>query len=433
MEKKKILIIAYYWPPSGGSGVQRWVKFVKYLPKYKIQPHIYTPLNPDFNIKDESLGNEIPTETIIIKRKIFEPYSIHRFFAGKKISKNANFGMSKSKSKSLNNKIALWIRGNILLPDPRRFWISPSYRFLKKYIKENQINVLITTGPPHSMHLIGRKLKRKMPGTLNWIADFRDPWSDIYYKKDLLQTVFAKKNILKMEKSVILECDNFVTVSDFMLKEFRNEHGTIGKGVVIHNGFDEEDFEKTIDLDKKGFLITHVGNLPHFSNPENLWKAISTSVSQNDELKSLLKLRFVGSVDQEVKTSLIENGLEQYCEFTGPVKHSEALSQMMISDILLLPIANVTNSKGILSGKLFEYLRSKNTIFAFAPKDGDLAKILNQLEGGHVFNFKETDTISTKIQELFKRKDVIKDRDPKREVSEYSRLRLTEKLVKLLK
>lgn len=429
--KNKVLVIAYYWPPSGGSGVQRWVKFVKYLPQFNIVPHVYTPLNPDFPIKDKTLEQEIPSEAVIIKRKIIEPYSFYRFFAGQKNSKNANFGMSKSKSNSLKNKLAIWVRGNLLIPDPRKFWIKPSYRFLKKYIKKNNICTIITTGPPHSMHLIGRKLKRKMGKEIKWIADFRDPWTQVYYKDDLKQSNWAKNKLFQMERTVIQECDEFITVSDHICAEFNKMHNT-SKGSVIYNGFDERDFNFEVTPDTEKFVISHVGKLPHFSNPENFWRALKSILTTNIEIQNRLLIRFVGTVDKEVRDSIEQNGLTKYCEFVGVVNHEKAITYMKKANLLILPVPNVKNSKGILTGKLFEYLASQTHILSFSDPDGNLNKILEDANAGKNYSY----SASTEIELFLKTYLIEKSEDDTRilneKIKQFERRELTKRLAQLL-
>lgn len=198
--EKRVLIISYYWPPTGGSGVQRWVKFAKYLPSEGWQPVIYTPLNPEAITVDESLISEIPPEVEVIKRKIFEPYNIYRALTGKKgrTAQSGEVNPINSQKKSFTQKVSMWIRGNMFIPDPRCFWIGPSVRFLKKYLKEHPVDVIVSTGPPHSMHLIARKVARSTG--IPWVADFRDPWTKMFYFKHLALSPWAERKHARLEK-----------------------------------------------------------------------------------------------------------------------------------------------------------------------------------------------------------------------------------------
>ena len=215
---KRALVITYYWPPTGGSGVQRWLKFAELLPRFGWEPVIYTPENPEQLVVDESLLDEIPAGTEIIKTHITEPYGIYRkFTGGKGIAKEVNI-VSASADKSPVQRLSMFVRGNFFVPDPRCLWIRPSVRFLKRYIKEHPIDVIISTGPPNSMHLIGRNLKRETG--LPWIADFRDPWTEIFYFKHIPMCGYVRKKHLRLEKSVLDEADTVVAVSPIVQQDF---------------------------------------------------------------------------------------------------------------------------------------------------------------------------------------------------------------------
>nr|MCU0397817.1 glycosyl transferase [Cyclobacteriaceae bacterium] len=214
--EKKVLIITYYWPPSGGSGVQRWLKFVKYLPQFGWQPYVYTPENPSFEVKDETLLKDIPIEAEVIKLPIWEPYSMFNrltLLAGGK-EKSSNRNEPEVKPSSGFQRLATWVRANLFIPDPRIFWIKPSVRFLHDFLKERKIITIITTGPPHSMHLIGLKLKKKNPD-LNWIADFRDPWTEWGLWEKFGTGAWAMRRHRKLEHKVLISADHVVSVTPF--------------------------------------------------------------------------------------------------------------------------------------------------------------------------------------------------------------------------
>ncbi|HMK06024.1 MAG TPA: hypothetical protein VK476_00755, partial [Flavobacterium sp.] len=180
---KKVLIITYYFPPAGGPGVQRWLKFIKYLPDFDIQPIVYVPENPTYPIIDAQLMSEISDKAIVLKTKIFEPYGLASIFSKNKTKKISSGIIPSMRRQTSIDKFLLWVRGNLFIPDARVFWVKPSVAYLKKYISENNIDIIITSGPPHSLHLIGMKLKNVM--NVKWIADFRDPWTTIGYHKSL--------------------------------------------------------------------------------------------------------------------------------------------------------------------------------------------------------------------------------------------------------
>nr|HPI71390.1 glycosyltransferase [Tenuifilaceae bacterium] len=252
---QKVLIVTYYWPPSGGSGVQRWLKFIKYLRKFGIEPVVYTPKNPDISLFDTSLHKDIPDNLTVLQRRIFEPYALFRLFARRKTNFGVGFTSIEGHTPNRFTRLSIWIRGNCFIPDPRVLWIKPSIRFLKKYICKNGIEAIVTTGPPHSMHLIGMALKKKL--NIAWVADFRDPWTNIDFIDNLKLNSRSLAKHLHLEKQVVESADCVVVVSPQMKKDFE---GYNPKQVeVITNGFDADDFPKNVQKRDEQFTITHVG------------------------------------------------------------------------------------------------------------------------------------------------------------------------------
>jgi len=236
LEPKKILIITYYWPPAGGPGVQRWLKFVKYLPDFGIQPFVYIPENPTYPIVDENLVKEVSDKAIIVKHKIFEPYQLASFFSKNKTKKISSGIIPNQKKQSFMDKTFLWIRGNLFIPDARVFWVKPSVSYLEKYIRENNIDTIITSGPPHSLHLIGLELKQKL--NVKWFADFRDPWTTIGYHKSLRLSNYAAKKHKALERQVLNSADTIIVTSNTTKIEFQ---AITSKPIaVITNGYDTE-------------------------------------------------------------------------------------------------------------------------------------------------------------------------------------------------
>ncbi len=243
---KKALIICYYWPPAGGPGVQRWLKFVKYLRDFDIEPVVYIPENPHFPIVDESLVAEIPTGITVIKQPIFEPYKMASAFS-KSSTRQLSAGIIKSEKKqSILQKLMLFVRGNLFIPDARKFWIKPSVAFLDSYLKANPVDCIITTGPPHSLHLIGLKLSKRTG--LPWLADFRDPWTEIGYQKKLKLTHFAQQKHQHFESKVLNTADHILATSYATQKLLQAK--TSKPVSCITNGFDEEALQD-VSLDQK--------------------------------------------------------------------------------------------------------------------------------------------------------------------------------------
>jgi hypothetical protein len=388
---KKVLIVTYYWIPSGGAGVQRWVKFTKYLRDFGWEPIIYTPENPEYPSIDHSFEKDIPSDVLVLKTPIWEPYNIYRSLTGKKNETiNAGF-ISENKKQSRKDKLSIWIRGNFLIPDPRRFWIKPSVQYLTEYIKNNPVDVLITTGPPHSMHLIGLGLKKNIP-SIHWVADFRDPWTNIDFYKELNLTWMADKIHHRLEKKVIQSADQIVVVSTGMKQDYEKLNPK--KITVISNGFDEEDdINSVVQLDAK-FTISHIGTLNAARNPKTLWKVLSEICRENKEFSSDLQIQLIGKVDFSVLEDVRNSGLNNQLLKIDYLSHSDAIKKQRSSQVLLLLINDSDNAKGILTGKFFEYLAAKRPVLGVGPTDGDAAAVLQETGGGVMVGF--YDEIATK-------------------------------------
>jgi len=373
---RRALIITYYWPPAGSSGVQRWVKFVKYLREYGWEPVVYTANNPEVASLDESLSKEIPNGVEVIRRNVPEPYGLYKFFTGNR-GKKIGVGFTSSTKKSgFINRLAIWVRGNFFIPDARMFWIRPSTRFLKDYLKTNPVDIIITSGPPHSLHLIGLNLKKKL--NIPWIADFRDPWTSIYFYKDLKLTRFADRINRKLELKVLRSSDLNVVVSKSMYEEFKQKG--IDKIEIVSNGFDHSEYDFSASIDDNFFSIVHVGTIPPSSNSNAFWKALSRMAQENPEFDKKLKIIFVGDVDSSVINSLKEYNLLEKTQLVGYKPHSEIPKFQKSAQVLL--VMAPSTSKEILTGKIFEYLAANRPVIAIGPIEGDLDNLLSETRAG---------------------------------------------------
>ena len=420
----KVLIITYYWPPSGGSGVQRWLKFVKYLRNFNIEPVVYTVDNPNYAITDETLKAQIPSSIEIIKKSIKEPNNLLSLFG--KESKKTSAGFL-NKSPGFIGKIAQYIRANYFIPDARKFWIKPSVEFLTEYLSKNKIDLVITTGPPHSMHLIGLQLKQKL--NLKWIADFRDPWTEIDY---FHQLPLSNRAILKheqLEKEVVSNADIVLVVGKTMKEKYLKFNPNIE---VITNGFDDVDDKSKVELDAK-FSIVHIGLMNADRNPKILWKVLSELIESDKEFAEDLQLKFVGKLAHEVFDSLEAFKLSTTIEFIPYLPHEEVVVFQQKAQILLLAVNNVPSSGGIITGKVFEYLKANRPILAIAPTDGDLAEILNTTKAGKVVDFNDEETLKKNILEMYlaykNHNLVVRSND----IDQYHRKNLTGQLAKIIK
>ena len=426
---KKVLIITYYWIPSGGAGVQRWVKFAKYLRDFGWEPIIYTPENPEFPSIDHSFKKDIPADIKIIKTPIWEPYNFYRQFSGKKNEPiNAGF-ISENKKQSWKDKLSIWIRGNFLIPDPRRFWIKPSVKFLSNYLKENQVDAIITTGPPHSMHFIGLGIKKNFP-KLTWVADFRDPWTNIDFYKNLNLSFIADKIHHRQENEIIQNADCVLVVSKGMKEEYELLHPK--KIQVISNGYDESDVQAgEFNLDEK-FSISHIGTLNAARNPKTVWKTLAEICAENPEFRADLQIQLVGKVDFSVINDINSLNLQDNLVKISYLSHSEAIAKQQSSQLLLLLINQSGNAKGILTGKFFEYLAAKRPILAIGPTDGDAAAVLNETGAGKMVDFNDKINCRKAILDFYNQFKSNSLNIQTESVERFSRRSLTGELAKLL-
>tara|TARA_B100001758_G_scaffold126664_1_gene108957 strand:- start:4823 stop:6100 length:1278 start_codon:yes stop_codon:yes gene_type:complete len=420
---KSVLIVSYYWPPLAGSGVQRWLKFAKYLPQNNWKPIIYTPANPYIEIKDEKLLKDISEETEIWKTPIWEPYHIKDYLLGK--SSNTQSSGVVSSKRSVKNGLLNWLRGNLFIPDPKLYWIRPSVEYLRNKIKENNIEHIITTGPPHSMHLIGLYLKEITPN-LKWIADFRDPWSKLDLLEEFHLSYFAKRKHRKLEKKVLENANIVLTVSEKWAEEFKSLGAKRVK--LITNGYDQKDFVFKQKKNDK-FIIGHYGLLNHLRNPKNLWQALNILCDEYSDFNSKLEIHLAGNIDEEVIAEVESfSNLKGKLKQLGYLSHEQVLNHYNEASILLLLLFNSNSGVGNYPGKLFEYLAAKKPILAFGPQDSDVERLLLRLSAGTYLSYEVKD-IKDKILRLFTNPNIdYKDSD----IENYSRENLTRELAVLL-
>ena len=424
---KKLLIITYYWPPAGGPGVQRWLKFVKYLPDFDVQPIVFVPENPTYPIVDSNLVSEVSDKAIILKTPIFEPYQLASFLSKNKTKKISSGIIPNQKKQSFLEKLMLWVRGNLFIPDARVFWVKPSVAYLEKYIRENEIDTIITSGPPHSLHLIGLELKQKM--NLKWLADFRDPWTTIGYHKSLRLSQYAAKKHKRLESQVLNSADTIIVTSKTTKAEFQAL--TTKPIEVITNGFDVEKVDKQT-LDTK-FSLAHIGSFLSERNPKILWESLVELCTEIPDFKSHLEIKLIGAISQEVLETIEQFGLNSFLNNLGYVSHAEAVAHQRKSQVLLLIEINSEETKSILPGKLFEYMVSERPIVAIGPKDSDFAEIITNTNTGVFFEYSEKTKLKQTIHEYYNQFLEAKLQSHAVGLQQYSRKKLTQQLVELLR
>ena len=424
MNEKKVLILTYYWPPSGGAGVQRWLKFVKYLPKYNWNPIVFTVENGEYPVLDEGLNDDVPNGVEVIKSAIWEPYGFYKKLTGRKKSDKINSGFLTEKKKSIFfEQLSIWIRGNLFIPDARKYWIKPSIKLLKAYIKKNQVDVIISSGPPHSTHLIAYDLATCF--NIPWIADFRDPWTNIDFYDELLLTNWADKKHKKLEKLVLNNADVTLTIGQTLAKELK-ELGA-KRVEIVENGYDPSDIkEDKLNLDDK-FTIAHIGSFTPSRNIDSFWIAISELLKEDESFSKLFQLKLIGKVDVSVLDSIKRHELNSYVNHISYLTHDLVINEQMKSHVLLLMVNNTPNAKGIVTGKVFEYMASGRPTLIIGPVDGDVSKIVSKCNAGITCDYNDVIKMKTAILELF-----YKRKEYNATINSYSREALTEKLNNIL-
>lgn len=396
---KKVLVITYYWPPAGGSGVQRWLKFVKYLPQFGWKPFVFTPENPSYPIIDESLTKDVPPEAEVVRYPIWEPYDAFRklssVFDGRKQAPATGTAMVTAERKTVFQYVSTWIRANLLIPDPRVFWVKPSAIFLRDFIRKNGITHVITTGPPHSVHLIGYELKTK-DERLTWFADFRDPWSQWGFLDSLGVGRRARIAHRKAEQKILQRCDRILTITPFYQRQFAELSQR--DVTLLTNGYDEEDFLHLRVARASSFVIRHVGTINEKCDPRPFINAVATLIRQDEAFRRDVRLDFVGDVHPRFRDFVMSvPEVEAVSTFTPPVSHSALIDLYGSSGLLLLVLTGYKDAEGYMPGKLFEYIATGLPILGIGPEQGDAAQLLRESATGQMVDGADEQRIMTSL------------------------------------
>ncbi len=390
---KKVLIITYYWPPAGGPAIQRILKFVKYLPQFGWQPVILTVQNGNYPVIDHSLEKDIPADCRVYKTKSIEPFNLYKKFIGKKSDEKIPDYILDSNKDNLKEVISGWIRLNLFIPDSRIGWIPFAVKAGHTIIKNENIDLIFSSSPPHTVQIIAKRLARKTK--IKWIADFRDPWVDILHYEVTKRSALTEFFDSQLEKSALKHADTIICVNQQIIENFKRR--VKNKYFTIYNGFDEEDFINIIKKQSDKFRITYAGSLPESSN---LSTVLLTLKNIDEDVRKNIELFFYGSVNQTVRNEIEELKLTDMVKLNPYVPHQRLIEYLVNSDILLLVVPETAKNKGIITGKLFEYLATGNFILALGPKAGEAAKILEKTHGGRIYDYHED------LTEIFKQRYV---------------------------
>ncbi len=399
MKFKRVLIIAYYWPPSGGGGVQRWVKFVKYLRQFGWEPVVYTPEIKERPAADASLLNQIPEGLKVIKMPIREPYKYYKLLTGRSKNDRVYSGfLSEKQERGFADKVAMFIRGNFFIPDARRAWIRPSIRFLRSYVESESIDAMISTGPPHSMHLIAMGVAAKH--AIPWITDFRDPWTNIDFYGHLRLLRCADARHRRLERRVLQRASKVVTVSPSWVADFARISGR-SDITLITNGYDPADFQDDPGRLDDLFTICHSGSMNQDRNPQTLWRVLAKLCDENRRFKDKLRILLIGQVDITVRKSIHQYKLDGHLEKSDFLPHDQLIRRIRRAQLLLLTINATANAGGIIPGKLFEYLAAGRPIFCVGPPEQDAAQILRTTRAGTCWNYDDFAGMEEQLKNLF--------------------------------
>jgi glycosyltransferase involved in cell wall biosynthesis len=395
---KKVLVFTYYWPPASSPGVQRWLKFSKYLRHFGWEPMVVTPRHGSYPNMDASLLNDVPEGMQVYRTGTLEPFRLYNILTGQEEKGKASpVGMMEIKdAKTPIQKLARFIRANLFIPDARIGWVPYAYRVGKKLIAEGLVDAIVTTGPPHSSHLIGMKLHGKYG--IPWIAGLRDPWTNIYYNDYLPRTKRTKRKDKALEDKVISGADAVIVVTPGSKEEFMDRAQKIH---VIYNGYDESDFSIKDPIPTNYFTLVYTGNLIADHNVAVLWQAISELRNEIPQFELYFRLKLIGNIDGHVLKSIKQARIDHLLTVEDFIPHTEAVARMQRACMLLLVVPICDYSDSFIPGKLFEYLASCTELLAFGPHGSDVDTILKQCNRPPIIDYADLNATKQRISEAY--------------------------------
>ncbi|MDX1906785.1 MAG: glycosyltransferase [Bacteroidia bacterium] len=426
---KKVLLITYYWPPSGGAGVQRCLKLVKYFRSFGWEPIVYTAADAAYPILDPSLARDVPEGQVVLQGPIWEPYEWYKRFTGKGKQEQVYSGfLAEGGSMSFSAKAAIWLRGNFFIPDARCFWIRPSITYLTRWLHTHPVDAIVSSGPPHTVHMIARGVKQATG--LPWVADFRDPWTKIDFYDQLMLTRWADWRHHHLERQVLRDADRLTTVSWTWAREFA-EMG-VKDPIVINNGFDEEDIPQHPPAPEPAFTCSHIGYLNSDRNPVRLWEAFAALCEEIPGFRAELRLRFIGKTDHITFQQLEQLGLMDRVEVMPYMPHAEVLDYTCSSQVLLLLVNNVPNVMGHIPGKTFEYIASRRPVLAIGPETADFARVIRETSSGLVCGFEDAEGIKKALRHYYQQYRAGTLYNETADITSYSRKHQTGQMAEVL-
>lgn len=397
---RKVLIITYYWPPAGGPGSQRMVKLAKYLPKFGWQPVILTVRNGEFPYVDQSLERDIPPDVKIYRTASWEPFLFYKKLTRRQGDEELPVGLLTDRKRSIVETIASWVRVNLFVPDARVGWIAFAIRKGLQIIVEENIDIIFSSSPPHSLQIIAKKLNRKTG--LPWVADFRDRWTDIRYYQVLERSSITEKIDSVLERKVLTSANCVTATSEGFLRNFnkRIEPNT-QTFQFIPNGYDEEDFDDVPDKEIDEFGILHTGSLIGQQNPRVLWNSLSKLFENDPRMKKSLRVHLIGKSHDSIVKAVHEKGLSDAVEFKNHLPHKDVLVELGKASILLAVIPDIPDNKSIVLGKIYEYIGTGKPILTVGPPDGDAAEIISSLKNSTVCDYADEVHCAEFVRRIF--------------------------------
>ncbi len=393
---KKLLVITYYFPPSGGAGVQRVLKFVKYLREFDIEPVVLTVQDGDFPTRDESLMSDVPATTKVYRTKIFEPYALYRKLTGKPPDApvDVNNIPKPGEKRTLSEHAAEFVRSNFFIPDARIGWLPVARAQALKIIAEEKIDCLYSSSPPYTTALIAKSLAKKT--RLPWIAGFRDPWTG--FLSTPVRYGLAKKIDTYLERSVYEQCDKMEVAWKGIGKDFQKKYPDIDASKIIHieNGFDDADIPLLTFPRNDRFTITYTGSMYGKRSPKPFLDAVKSLIAQGKVDPRKIKLKFIGRFGANLLPLFEDEGLYGTVEVKSYMPHAESVKELLKSDALLLVVDDAEGSEEIVPGKVYEYIGTSRPIITLAL-EGAIASLIRETNAGIVASFRNLSEIESAV------------------------------------